>query len=86
MQSCYQATKLEVVAILDTLLRMKELITENAETAMKALKIFAGSKTDFSDCLIERSANKASCIYCVSFDANAVEAAGFRLLWSLFSA
>lgn len=80
MQSCYQATKQEVVAILDTLLRTQELIVENADTAMKALKIFAASKADFSDCLIERSANKAGCTYCVSFDANAVKTAGFRLI------
>jgi predicted nucleic-acid-binding protein len=80
MQSCYQATKPEIVAILDTLLRTQELIVENAETAIQALKIFAGSKADFSDCLIERSANKAGCTYCVSFDANAIKTAGFRLL------
>lgn len=80
MQSCYRATKPEVVAILDTLLRTQELIVENAETAMKALKIFTASKADFSDCLIERSAHKAGCAYCVSLDANAVKTAGFRLL------
>ena len=80
MQSCYQATKPEVVAILDTLLRTQELLVENAETAIKALKLFAASKADFSDCLIERSAHKAGCTYSASFDANAVKTAGFRLL------
>lgn len=80
MQSCYRATKSEVVAILDTLLRTQELIVENAETAIKALKMFEASKADFSDCLIERSADKAGCCYCVSFGANAVKTAGFRAL------
>lgn len=80
MQSCYEATKPEIVAILETLLSTRELLVENAETAIKALRVFAISKADFSDCLIERSANKAGCEYTVSFDAKAVKTAGFQLL------
>jgi predicted nucleic-acid-binding protein len=78
MQSCYSASKDEIVAILEKLLRTQELLVENAETAIKALNIFAGSKADFSDCLIERSANKAGCDYTVSFDGNAIKTAGMR--------
>ncbi len=80
MQSCYEATKPEIVAILETLLSTRELLVENAETAINALKIFAKSKADFSKCLIERSANKAGCEYSVSFDTKAVKTAGFQLL------
>jgi predicted nucleic-acid-binding protein len=80
MQSCYSATKEEVVAILEQLLRTQELLVENAEIAIKALNIFTGSKADFSDCLIERSANKAGCDYTVSFDANAIKTTGMRLV------
>ena len=49
------ATKPEIVAILDMLLRTKELVVENAETAIKALTVFARSTADFSDCLIGRA-------------------------------
>ena len=80
MQSCYQAKKTEIVSILQMLLGTRELVVENAETAIKALKVFSGSKADFSDCLIERSANKAGCDHCVSFDAYAIKDAGFREL------
>jgi len=80
MKSCYGATKPEIVAILETLLRTQELLLENAETVIKALNVFAGSKADFSDCLIERSANKAGCAYTVTFDGNAVKTAGMRLI------
>lgn len=80
MQSCYQAKKTEIIEILQMLLGTRELIIENAETAIKALRIYSGSKADFSDCLIERSANKAGCDYCVSFDANAIKDAGFQKL------
>lgn len=80
MQSCYQAKKVEIVQILQMLLATKELIVENAETAIKALRVYSGSKADFSDCLIERSANRAGCDYSVSFDANAIRDAGFQKL------
>jgi len=80
MQSCYSASKDEIIAILDKLLRTQELLIENAETAIKAIKIFAGSKADFCDCLIERSANKAGCDYTVSFDSDAIKTAGMRLV------
>ena len=80
MQGCYNATKPEIAAILEMLLRTQELVVENAETAIKALTIFAGSKADFSDCLIERSANKAGCEYTVTFDGNAAKIAGMRLV------
>ena len=80
MQSCYNAAKPEIVAILEMLLRTEELVVENAETAIKALNVFAGSKADFSDCLIERSANKAGCEYTVTFDAGAAKTAGMRIV------
>jgi len=80
MQSCYQSKKAEVVAILQMLLTTRELVVENTETVIKALKVFSGSTADFSDCLIERSSNKAGCDHCVSFDVNAVKDAGFRQL------
>lgn len=78
MQSCYKASKPEVVAILETLLSTRELLVEHTETAIKALKIFEASKADFSDCLAERSANNAGCLYSVSFDTHAIKTAGFK--------
>ena len=80
MQSCYKSTKMEIVNILETILATRELIIENAETVIRATRLFSGAGVDFSDCLIERSANKAGCEYSVSFDANAIKHAGFRSL------
>lgn len=80
MQSCYSATKPEIVAILDMLLRTQELLVENAETAIRALTVFSASKADFSDCIIERSANKAGCEYTVTFDGSAAKTAGMQLV------
>lgn len=80
MHKCYNAAKPQVVAILEALLRTQELRVENAETAIKAITIFAGSKADFSDCLIERSANTAGCEYTVTFNGTAAKTAGMQLV------
>lgn len=80
MQSCYSATKPEIVAILDKLLRTQELVIENAETVFKAINLFSISKADFADCLIERSANAAGCTHTVTFDASAAKSAGMQRL------
>jgi len=80
MQSCYQSTKQEVVKILETLTATRELMIENSETVIKAIRVFSNSKADFSDCLIERSANKAGCEYSVTFDVDAMKHAGFKSL------
>lgn len=80
MQSCYKSTKMEVVKILETLITTQELMIENTETVIRATRVFSGSKGDFSDCLIERSANKAGCEYSVTFDLDAIKHTGFRSL------
>jgi len=80
MQSCYQSTKQEVVKILETLTATRELMIENSETVIKAIRVFSNSKADFSDCLIERSANKAGCEYSATFDVDAIKHAGFKSL------
>jgi predicted nucleic-acid-binding protein len=80
MQSCYQTTKPELTAILETLLRTRELLVENTEAALKALQVFSTSNGDFSDCLIAQCAQMAGCTHTVSFDKNAVKVAGMRLL------
>ena len=80
MQSCYKSTKFEILKILETLVTTRELVIENSETVIRAIKVYSGSGADFSDCLIERSANKAGCEYSVTFDINAIKHAGFRRL------
>lgn len=79
MQRCYKASKPEVAAILERLLRTQELVVENIETAIQALNVFAASNAQFSDCLIERSGNRAGCGHTLTFDANAAKSAGMRI-------
>lgn len=79
MEKCYRAVKPEILAVLETLLRTQELRVENTDSVLKAINIFAKSKADFSDCLIERSCDTAGCEYTVTFDTSAAKYAGMRL-------
>lgn len=78
LQSCYQSAKSDVVTVLETLLRTRELIVEHAEVIWQALRRFVANKADFADCLIERCAHAAGCEYTATFDLNAAKAAGMK--------
>ncbi|CAM3117659.1 VapC toxin family PIN domain ribonuclease [Pseudomonas floridensis] len=78
LQSCYESTKSEIILVLETLLRTRELKIENADVVWQALRLFSDSKADFADCLIERSAKAAGCDYVVSFDSKAIKTTGMQ--------
>ena len=80
LTSCYSASRSEVCSVLETLLRTKELVVAHADIVWQALRVFKGSKADFADCLIERTANEAGCIYTSTFDQSAVRNCGMRLV------
>ncbi|MGA9702136.1 PIN domain-containing protein [Pseudomonas sp.] len=80
LQSCYQSAKSDLVSVLETLLRTRELTVEHAEIVWQALRRFSANKADFADCLIERCAHAAGCEYTATFDLNAVKASGMKRL------
>ena len=79
LTSCYQTSAEKVGEVVETVLRAKELVVENSDILWQALHAFRkNDKAGFADCLIERSAHSAGCIYTVTFDRDAVIAAGMR--------
>ncbi|MBS1208668.1 MAG: hypothetical protein H6R19_1066 [Proteobacteria bacterium] len=80
LSGCYAAGKAELCAVLETLLRTKEIQIADAETAWKALRLFKDSRAGFADCLIECAGRSAGCEYTASFDRDAVRDCGMRLL------
>ncbi|SDR36789.1 Predicted nucleic-acid-binding protein, contains PIN domain [Pseudomonas grimontii] len=80
LQSCYQSAKNDIVVVLETLLRTRELTIEHAEVIWQALRRFTANNADFADCLIERCAHAAGCEYTATFDLNAAKAAGMERL------
>ena len=80
LSSCYVSTKGEICEVLETLLRTKEIVVAHADTVWKALRLFKEDKSDFADCMIERSANEAGCSYTATFDRDAAKHCGMRLI------
>ncbi len=80
LQGSYQSKRDEIVRVLETLLRSKELIVERAELVWQALRRFSLGRADFADCLIERCGYAAQCQHTVTFDQKAASAAGMKLL------
>ncbi|PHV09617.1 PIN domain-containing protein [Chitinimonas sp. BJB300] len=80
MQRAYKADPAQLVMVLDTLLRTKELVVQHADVAWKALHRYSNSTADFSDCLIECMASEVGCTKTVTFDRGAVNQAGMVML------
>lgn len=76
LEGCYGSTKDEVLDIVERLLRVKQLLVQDAEVVWQAARLFRNGKADFADCLIERAGGAHGCDHTVSFDKAAVKAAG----------
>lgn len=80
LEESYGVSKLQLIEILETLLRTKELVIESTEAVARAVALFGTSRADFSDCLISRSALAAKCDYTLTFDKAAAKSGGMQLL------
>ena len=80
LESCYGCTRADVTAVIERLLRVKQLKIQEAETAWRALRLFVSGKADFSDCLIERLGHAHNCLHTATFDKTAAKFAGMKLL------
>ncbi|KVV31696.1 twitching motility protein PilT [Burkholderia cepacia] len=77
---CYGVEREQMKDIVESMIGTKELVVESADTVRKALRVFASSKADFADCLIERSGHVAECEYTTTFDVSASRVAGMQLI------
>jgi predicted nucleic-acid-binding protein len=80
LEVSYHFKKNEIMQVLDTLLRSKELVMERAEIVSQALRKFSASRADFANCLIERCGHAAECQYTATFDQHAASSGGMRLI------
>lgn len=80
LTGCYSASKTDLCAVLETLLRAKELVVADAEIVWKALRLFKQGKADLADCLVVLCAAEAGCDHTVTFDRDAARHCGMRLL------
>ena len=80
LTASFELTRAQVSQALDGIIRTKQFRIENADQIVRALRVFKLGKSDFADCLIERSANSAGCVKTVTFDVKAAKHAGMALI------
>lgn len=80
LESNYRKPKHEVILFVEGLLGSEQLILEHHEAVEQALSRFKDSNSGFTDCLIERLCNLASCTQTMTFDVNASKSSGMVLL------
>jgi len=80
LTSCYALSNVQVKQALEALLRTKQILVDRADQVMRALRVFADGKSDFADCLIERTAAGAGCTGTMTFDTGAAKHAGMTLV------
>src|ERR1700746_159135 len=61
LERSYAFRKDEIVRVVETFLRGREVVVEQSELVSQALQSFNATGVDFSDCLIERCGHAAEC-------------------------
>lgn len=76
----YGLARAQVAAVLEGLLRSKELVVDRADLVSQAVTRSRGAGADFADSMLERIASAAGCTTTLTFDAGAATAAGMTLV------
>ncbi len=77
MQSAYEISRSEIVRILESLLKARQLTFQDADLLVRALGRFAKGKADFADYVIAERARRAGCLQVATFDRALLKEAGF---------
>ncbi|MCU7373415.1 type II toxin-antitoxin system VapC family toxin [Paucibacter sp. O1-1] len=80
LSSSYDLARGQIVQALDVILRSKQLVVDQAEHVVRALRAYGAGSADFADCLIERTAAAAGCAKTMTFDVAAAKTAGMTLV------
>ena len=80
LSACYDLSRAQIAQALEIILRSKQLIVDQAEHVVRALRAFRAGNADFADCLIERMAASAGCAQTMTFDSAAAKTAGMTLI------
>jgi predicted nucleic-acid-binding protein len=80
LDRAYKTPRSEIAAVVEGLLRAKELVVEQAEVHYLALGAYAAKGVDFADAVIVQLGRRAGCAETVTFDRRAAVGATMRLL------
>ena len=80
LESVYNFTRQQFAEVLQTLMAVDTIKLDRSAVVASALRTYAVSKADFSDCLIERLSASAGCLKTMTFDKAAAKMAGMVLI------
>jgi predicted nucleic-acid-binding protein len=80
LESAYHFTRQQFAEVMQTLMTVDTIKLDRAAVIASAVRVYAASKADFSDCLIERLSANAGCERTMTFDKAAAKMAGMILL------
>lgn len=80
LDRAYRTPREQIAAVLEGLLRAKELLIEQAEVCYLALGAYQAHGAGFADAVIAQLGRRAGCVETVTFDRRAAATANMRLL------
>jgi predicted nucleic-acid-binding protein len=80
LESAYHFTRQQFTEVMQTLMTVDTIKLDRAAVVASAVRVYAASKADFSDCLIERLSASTGCERTMTFDKAAAKMAGMILL------
>lgn len=83
MKRCYSAGRDEIGRLVEQILRTASFRVQRSDEAWSALNLYRKDSSDFADCLITCANRAADCTETATFDRQAAQTTGFRLVSSL---
>ena len=80
LRSFYDASRVQIERVVEMFLRARGIIVEQRALVWMALHGYSRGNADFGDYLIECSAREAGCESTLTFDRDAANTAGMKLL------
>ena len=80
LESAYNFSRQQFAEVLQTLMAVDTIKLDRSAVVASAVRTYAASKADFSDCLIERLSARAGCVKTMTFDKAAAKMTGMVLI------
>jgi predicted nucleic-acid-binding protein len=80
LAKAYGMSRTDIAAVVEGLLRSRELLIEDAETHYLALGAFQAGPIDYADAVIAEAGRSAGCAETVTFDRRAAASGRMRLV------
>jgi predicted nucleic-acid-binding protein len=80
LESAFELNRSQIVEVFQRIMSVDVFKVDRVGIVASALRIYANSKADFADCLIERFSAHAGCAKTMTFDRHAAKTGGMVLI------